>query len=299
MDVSIIIVNYNTRELTSNCIESIFSLTQDIDFELILVDNNSSDNSQYFFKNDPRIIFLQNSKNLGFGKACNLASKIAKGKYLLFINSDCVILNNAINLLFYFFDQYKDEPKIGVLGAYLLNEDKSFATSYFKFPDICSLVKSEVIKIHARFKTKTLLRDNSINYKGLDGGLEVECVSGALMMINGEVFEKFNGFDESYFLYFEETDLQNRMVKKGLKNFIIDTPEIIHFEAKTSSDNFSFINTKALYAKSMFQYFKKNHSFFEYIVLKILIVPLFARFIFMTKYSFQDRKDFFKTILLS
>ena len=71
MDVSIIIVNYNTRELTSNCIESIFSLTKDIDFELILVDNNSSDNSQYFFKKDPRIVFFQNSKNLGFGKACN------------------------------------------------------------------------------------------------------------------------------------------------------------------------------------------------------------------------------------
>ena len=98
MDVSIIIVNYNTRQLTSNCIESIFKYTNGVSFEVILVDNASTDGSIDFFTNDERIIFISSKENLGFGRANNLGYKVAKGRYIFLLNSDTLLLNNAIKI---------------------------------------------------------------------------------------------------------------------------------------------------------------------------------------------------------
>ncbi|GHT72706.1 hypothetical protein FACS189456_1970 [Bacteroidia bacterium] len=88
MDVSIIIVNYNTKQLTANCIDSVFHKTEGINFEVILVDNASTDGSKEHFRNDPRIQFIESDENLGFGRANNLGAKYAKGKYLFLLNSD-------------------------------------------------------------------------------------------------------------------------------------------------------------------------------------------------------------------
>ncbi|UVV84289.1 glycosyltransferase [Bacteroides thetaiotaomicron] len=102
MDVSVIIVNYNTKALTKSCIESIFSETCGIEFEVILVDNASSDGSKELFQIDERIIFIESNVNLGFGKANNLGYKYATGKYIFLLNSDTLLKNNAIKLFFDF-----------------------------------------------------------------------------------------------------------------------------------------------------------------------------------------------------
>ena len=100
MDVSVIIVNYNTKKLTKNCIDSIFQNTKDVKFEVILVDNASTDGSKEFFEQDNRIKYIYSTTNLGFGKANNLGYKEASGKYLFLLNSDTLLLNNAIDLFY-------------------------------------------------------------------------------------------------------------------------------------------------------------------------------------------------------
>ena len=125
MDVSVIIVNYNTIELTLNCINSIFTHTLGIDFEVIVVDNNSDDGSGEILRLDKRIVFIQNLANEGFGSANNTGYQYAKGKYLFLLNSDTILLNNAIKL---FYDYAEQHLSSCVYGTMLLNPDNTMDT---------------------------------------------------------------------------------------------------------------------------------------------------------------------------
>ena len=122
MDVSVIIVNYNTVELTKQCILSIYNQTKDVNFEIIVVDNNSEDNSVKIIENNfPQVILINNSDNIGFGRANNLGVEIAKGKYIFFLNSDTILLNNAIKI----FVDYMRKNNI--------NSKKSFLPFYIPY----------------------------------------------------------------------------------------------------------------------------------------------------------------------
>ena len=132
MDVSIIIVNYNTKELTAACINSIFQYTEGVEFEVILVDNASTDSSKAVFSQDPRVRYIYSDRNLGFGRANNLGIREATGRYLFFLNSDTILLNNAVK---YFFDFCEKNPehKIGALGAVLKDRNLRNIHSYGRF----------------------------------------------------------------------------------------------------------------------------------------------------------------------
>ena len=106
MDVSVIIVNYNTLGLTSDCIESIIAQTSTVEYEIILVDNASTDGSKEVFAQDKRIKYIYSDRNLGFGRANNLGIREAKGRYLFFLNSDTILLNNAVKLFFDYCGKY-------------------------------------------------------------------------------------------------------------------------------------------------------------------------------------------------
>lgn len=108
MDVSVIIVNYNTLGLTSDCIESIIAQTSTVEYEIILVDNASTDGSKEVFAQDKRIKYIYSDQNLGFGRANNLGIREAKGRYLFFLNSDTILLNNAVKLFFDFCEKNPD-----------------------------------------------------------------------------------------------------------------------------------------------------------------------------------------------
>ena len=103
MDVSIIIVNYNTKNLTLQCIDSIYEKTIGVSFEIIIVDNNSTDGSQELLSQDNRIVFVEAGENLGFGKANNLGVEKSNGKFIFFLNSDTILVNNAINIIVFIF----------------------------------------------------------------------------------------------------------------------------------------------------------------------------------------------------
>lgn len=292
MQVSIIIVNYNTLSLTRQCIDSIVEQTKGIDFEIILVDNNSQDGSKQFFEKDPRIKYIYSKHNLGFGKANNLGYHYAKGEYVFLLNSDTILLNNAIKC---FFDEAEKMPQnIACFGAKLfLRDGITQGISYGSFPNFKSVFKS-ILEIYLPFiflsKKNTEQRAN----------FEVDYVTGADLFIRRKVIDLYGLFDPNFFMYFEETEMQERYSKYGYKSMIIDSPRIIHLERHSILDNLSTkesLKGKKLFFEGMFIYMKKKYSLIIYILFRIMclsFLPLFLR----PKYEKREKATLLKLFFL-
>lgn len=237
MDVSVIIVNYNTKDLLRDCIESIYAYTSDVDYEVIVVDNASSDNSAEMLRQKfPEVRMIDAGGNLGFGRANNLGMQHATGKYLFLLNSDTLLLNNAIKI---FFDQAeqltKEGSKIGVLGTILVDRDRKTCHSYGTFITPAAELKELTAK-YLRF-----LKDSkNTNPPKIKGQLEVDYITGADMFVPADVYRQTGGFDPDFFMYCEEVDWQKRMDEMGLSRIIISGPEIIHLEGGSEQGATSF-----------------------------------------------------------
>ena len=276
MDVSIIIVNYNTRELLYNCLESIFKYTESIDFEVIISDNGSIDGSiEMVKKTFPNVILIENRTNLGFGKANNIAFAKAKGKYILYLNSDTVFLNNAVKYFFDYWEDTKDKYNIGAIGANLQNISGEIVSSYGFFPtcksSLISLIGCILSMMHLR-KPENIRKNKYSSYCG-----DVDFIIGADLFLKND---EYAVFDERFFMYFEETDMQLKMKNNNRKRCIINGPKIIHLSGgsdKNKSTFYSFnkITTK-FYWQSCLEYLYKNDFQKKYIkiITNILIIIL-------------------------
>ena len=220
IDVSIIIVNYNTKNITASCIDSIYEKTSGLSFEVILVDNASTDGSKEKFEKDSRIKYIYLEKNGGFGYGNNRGMKIAKGDYFFLLNSDTLLLNNAIGEFYNYATTHTHKT---IYGCYLQGDDGKYRDSFFYFPAF-SLVAF----------CKRLLSPNDYRPYYID--TEVECVCGADIFFPRSAIEEAGMFDEKIFLYGEEGELQYRMMKKGYKRMLITTPKIVHLEGESSGN---------------------------------------------------------------
>lgn len=266
MDVSVIIVNYNTKELTHNCLKSVFEQTKDVNFEVIVSDNGSSDGSIEMIKSDfPQVVLIENNANLGFGAANNRALKIAKGKYVFYLNSDTLLLNNAVKIFFDYWESAEDKEQLGALGCWLQGKEGNLVHSYSQFPNKKNIQKTLIRYaisqffgkfaklLHKRRNMKTSIPADTV----IDG-----YITGA------DLFLKNNSnayFDELFFMYFEETNLQyNNFYKRNLKSKLLSSPKIIHLEGgseKKLTKKYDFNRQSSLfYWKSCLIYFKKNIS---------------------------------------
>lgn len=233
MDVSIIIVNYNTKELLKDCIRSIKEKTLGVEYEIIVVDNDSSDGSIEMLRREfPDVITISSGANLGFGKANNLGMSKASGKYFLLLNSDTILLNNALKKFYEEAENLTNKKyNIGVLGAILLDKDGDSCHSYGSFISPSYEIK-EVIAKYLRFlKDKKLTNPTKI--KGLQ---DVDYITGADMFIPASVYKETGGFDPDFFMYCEEVDWQKRMQLSGYRRIIIEGPEIIHLEGGSDKE---------------------------------------------------------------
>lgn len=228
IDVSIIIVNYNTWSLTIDCIRSIFDKTHGVSFEVIVVDNASSDASVVNIRNNfPNISLIESNENLGFGRANNLAALSASGKYLFFLNSDTVLLNDAITILKEYMDSH---PLVGICGGNLFDGNMQPNHSHLRlFPSILNDVDMAAKRLFSKF----LIKNMQFNSSELP--IEVAYITGADMMISKDLFERISGFDPDFFLYYEETELSYRVNKLGYKIFNVPSSKIIHYEGKSAS----------------------------------------------------------------
>ena len=254
VDISIILVNYNTVRLTVDCIDSIFSFTHNVRFEVIVVDNASTDGSKELFEKDDRIQYIYEEKNHGFGKANNIGASLAKGNYLFFLNSDTLLYENAIFDLFNFLENNRDAI---ICGGNLVSKDKLPTSSFERlFPSISYVLNELLLKIPGK-----IIFGKNTCYNYTRNPLKVAYVSGADLMIRKNIFKALNGFDETFFMYFEETDLCKRATKYG-NIYSIPHAHIIHFGGQSSKDSPKLPSNKKLSIQhdSSCYFFSKHYS---------------------------------------
>ena len=199
MDVSIVIVNFNTCFLLPKCLSSIYENTPLLKFEIIIVDNNSTDGSQEYIKNHfPQIKLIEKKENLGFGKANNAGAEIANGKYILLLNTDTILINNAIEILFEFME---NNEGMGACGGNLYHADGQPNYSYSRvYPTLTS-----IIFYRARItKFIPVLKESFNTY---DVPRKVAFIIGADCFIRKSVFDKIKGFDPAFFMYVEDAEI--------------------------------------------------------------------------------------------
>lgn len=255
MDVSIILVNYKTKDLTINCIESIYEKTKDLNFEIFVVDNNSDDGSiEAIEEKFSDIKIIKNQENYGFGKANNIAIKVAKGKYIFCLNTDTLLINNAIKNLF---DFMEDNNTIGACGGNLYDAQNNPVMCYSDFPNLwnCTSLSWLIRKVIPSARNKTVKKVK-----------EVDFVAGADIFFRKDVLDKIGLFDEKFFMYCEEVDLCKRIKDNGYSIKIVPEAQIIHLAGK-SSTNF-WRNTK-MRVKSKYIYARKHQSLLDIYSMKI------------------------------
>lgn len=293
MDVSIIIVNYNTRDLTLQCLRSIYSKTEGVDFEVIVVDNDSKDDSVEAIRSEcPQAKLINTGGNIGFGRANNLGAKYASGEYLFLLNSDTVLLNNTVKIFFDFMKTNIKSLNIGILGCLLLDQNHNEVGSWGYIPTI----KNQLTGLLRLSPQYSLFTSEMHKCYKTEQFVEVEYITGADMFILKERFERIGKFDPNIFMYYEETDLQKRLLQNGFHQYIINGPEIIHLEGSSITrkcNNFKRI----IVSRSLFYYIKKHYSHLKYCAFRICYVMLRVPSLFDYKYSIKERIQYFKHLL--
>lgn len=252
MDVSIIIVNYNTINILVDCIESVYQKTKDICFEIIVVDNNSSDNSQQILKDKFKdVIYLSLPENVGFGRANNNGVEISKGRNIFFLNPDTILLNNAVKILS---DELDSNDDYGVVGGNLFDMNQKPIHSHLK---ILPGILTDLNELSFGLLRKLFFSKNfEFNYTS--SNIEVGYITGADLMISKELFVKIGQFNPAFFMYYEETEMCFRVKKSGLKVINVPTSQIIHlvggsFDSKKLLNRFKrFINGRRIYYKLVY-----------------------------------------------
>lgn len=222
MDLSIIIVNYNTLEITKNCLRSIYENTKHIDFEIILVDNASIDNSATELPElFPQVRYIWNQENLGFAKANNKGVKLALADEILLLNSDTLIIGDCLKRTLEF---SKQNSTAGIIGCKVLNKDKTLQYSCFHEPTLLTEVFFFTINIIKGFQNPIT---NYRYMKNWDHNQikEVDSISGCYFWVKKNVFEKIGLLDENIFMYYEDTEFCRRMQTQTLFR-IVYFPEI-------------------------------------------------------------------------
>lgn len=275
-DVSIIIVNWNTRELLRLCLSSVIKHTKVVNYEIVVVDNASQDGSCEMLEAElPQVRIHCNTRNEGFSFGCNEGMRMARGRYFLLLNSDTILIEDAVSKMVAFMDRHQD---IGISGCALLNEDGSLQPSCAWFPTPFSAI-TQGLKIWD--KLKHIFQDNPdfaspfLSYTQHQRQNDVDWIAGAFMLVRRQVAEQVSMLDETIFFYNEEVDWCYRMKQAGWR--IVFTPEtkIIHIGGGSTTLP-DFARCTAI-LNNYYYYFHKNFGpawSRMYILLTLLSSPL-------------------------
>jgi GT2 family glycosyltransferase len=252
--LSIIILSYNTKELIKACLHSVFSQVKGVSFEVIVVDNASSDDSISMIKKEfKKVNLIESKKNLGFGNGINLGEKEAKGEYLLFLNSDAEIQEDVFDRMITFMNT---DEKIGILGGKLVNLDGSMQRSYSNFYGI----KDIAILLFGREKVEMSLLGNDVQK-------QVDWVSGGCMFIRKSLFDAIQGFDPKIFMYIEDMEICFRVRQLGYKIYYYPDFVVKHVGYGSSNREFAITN---IY-KGLVYFYKKHKSASELLEVTTLL----------------------------
>ena len=255
LDVSIIIVNWNSVGYLERCLASIYRNTAEISFEVIIIDNASYDGCKEMLRlKFPQARFIQSDSNVGFARANNMAFNVSRGRNILFLNPDTEININAFKILY---NMLNTLPNAGIVGAKLINCDLSIQTSCIQaFPTIAN----QFLNIDALRKVlrKSNIWGASALFKSKDAPSKVDAVSGASLMIKRSVFQSVGMFSTDYFMYSEDIDLCYKVHKSGWNTFYIPKAIIVHYGGKSTIKSNVNAFSSIMMVESRRRYFRKT-----------------------------------------
>lgn len=263
MQLSFIIVNYNVTELLRNCLKSIYKYVKNVEFEVLVIDNRSTDLSWKNLQTDfPDVIFIENNANEGFAKANNKAIQQAKGEYLLLLNPDTELEGEDIPELL---DFSNSKPNFGALGV-RMHDAKGFFLPESKrsVPDLFNSFE----KLFTNFKknnSKSYYRNDVDEYEIAEVGV----LTGAFLLIKREVYSKIGGLDETYFMYGEDIDICYTLLLNGYINYYYGQSSILHHKGESTTKDEDYLS-RFYGAMQIFidKYYKKQKPI-QYQILKL------------------------------
>ena len=268
MKLSVVIVNYNVRYFLELCLKSVTAAIAAIDAEIIIVDNNSSDESCDMVKRKfPNVCLIENKENIGFSKANNQGVKIANGEYVCILNPDTVVAEDTFLKLIHFSDS---KENLGIVSCKLIDGAGKF------LPESKRNIPTRTVAI------KKLLGFSESYYAFNVNSNEIDKVSvfvGAFMLLKKELYNKIGGFDERYFMYGEDIDLSYSVLNSGYDNYYFGKTTIIHYKGESTLKD--EVYAKRFYGAMKLFYMKyfRSNLFFDFVVdLGVKVIPLLKSF---------------------
>jgi GT2 family glycosyltransferase len=272
MNLTIIVVTWNSEEFIRNCLDSIFLSLGNFSCEVIVVDNNSSDETAKIVEQlYPQVNMIQNKKNLGYAKANNQGIEEATGEYILLLNPDTQVLEDALSLMCEFMEE---NQKIGALGPKLLNPDKSIQSSCREFPTFFTLVW-EFFGLSRLFPKSKIFGRWRMGYFNFDKTREVDQPMGSCLMLRSETLDDVGIFDENFGMFFNDADLCFRIKKSGWKICFYPEAKVIHH--KGASTKMAKAKMIWLSHLAFYKFFKKHKTgLVNRLLLFIFLIPLIS-----------------------
>ncbi len=261
LKLSVIILNYNVQYFLEQCILSVQRSLKSIDAEIIVIDNNSPDDSCLMMKRKfPEITLLENKENVGFSKANNQAVKIAKGEYVCILNPDTAVAEDTFVKVLSYAENLKN---LGALGIYLMDGTGSF------LPESKRNLPTPKVSLFKLFGSGSSYYANHIskNEKG-----DVAVLVGAFMLLKRNVYNEIDGFDEDYFMYGEDIDFSYKLTRAGYKNHYLGSVTILHYKGESTQKDSEYLN-RFYGAMEIFykKHFKTNFIFNFFVSLGLFI----------------------------
>jgi hypothetical protein len=258
-----------------------------VEFEVIVVDNASSDDSEPYIKEHfPQVRFIRSEENLGFGRANNLGAKYATGKYLFLLNSDTLLENDAISLFFQYMEKHGESELVGAIGCNLLDDKGEITHSY----DCFLSPKSEISYLWKKLNKKQTYQ-LSVQEKDPD------YITGADLFICHSLYKRLQGFDPHFFMYCEETDLQFRMAEMGWKRRIIMGPRIVHLEGGSFAQKGLSYTRFLMWQHSYNYYIRKHYHSIGYALFRLTLICTRLFFIIRTNWTLSQKINAYGLVL--
>lgn len=265
--------------MTSECIDSVIEKTEGLDYEIIVIDNASSDDSKISFEKDKRIKYIYLNKNIGFGRANNTGIKVSKGRNILFLNSDTLLINNAIKILSDFLDNNKD---VVACGGNLYNAEMRPTHSFYKY---FNPIFIELDRL-SRETLRRIVFGKNFEFNFSDAPISVSYICGADLMVKADILKKLDGFSPAFFMYYEETDLCYRIRKCKYKIMSVPQARIQHLEGGSMKKD----NNRIYKSWSMISHSRKIFNSRHYSSLNIKISENIMKFNFWISGSLNKKK---------
>lgn len=271
MDVSIIIVSWNTRDILRDCLRSVCDEAGPLSYEIIVVDNASTDDSVEMVRREfPQVRLIANAENRGFAAANNQGMAVAQGRYVLLLNSDTVVLDQAIVKTMAFADQ---NPGAAVIGCRVLNADRTLQPTCFMYPSVLNMFLFATY-LYKLFPRSRFCGRERMTWWGRDDIRDVDVVTGCFMFVRRQAIEAVGVMDEGFFMYGEETDWCYRFKEAGWKIRFTPEPNIIHLGGASSK-----LRADEMYIqlrKSVLHFIRKHRSYPAYVAAQMLVVLFLA-----------------------